>query len=67
MPQAAFILVRIAVGVPQGSALAPFGIESIICPHCGEAHDHPADDAPPCLPGVTVEMAAFYREHPDNN
>jgi hypothetical protein len=67
MPKSAFILVRIAVSLPQESALTPLGLDSILCPHCGQAHDAPTGDAPPFLPGVTVEMAAFYREHPDNN
>jgi len=31
------------------------------------AHGRDAGPRPIVLPGVTVEMAAFYREHPDHN
>ncbi len=68
MPQSACILVRIAVCVPPKPQIVPNEIDPIVCPHCSSTHYCRANDQPPLLlPRVTVEMAAFYRGHPDSN
>jgi hypothetical protein len=67
MPQSACVLVRIAVSIRLEPCPAPIALDPTVCPHCGLAHHCRADDAPPNMPGVTLEMAAFYREHPEDN
>ena len=67
MPQSACVLVRIAVSIPVEPCPAPIGLGPSFCPHCGSAHLCRTDGTPPCVPGVTLEMAAFYREHPEDN
>ncbi len=67
MPQSVCILVRIAVSVPRKQFPASLTLDPAACLHCDCPHLCQSGDDPPFAPGVTVEMAAFFREHPDNN
>lgn len=67
MPQSVCILVRIAVSVPQKQFPVSLTLDPAGCLHCDCAHACHSSDDPPFTPGVTVEMAAFFREHPYNN
>jgi hypothetical protein len=64
MARYACVLVRIAVRLPE--PVSPHGDDFPQCPCCDHPCLRPATDAP-IAPDVTLEMLAFYREHPDTN
>jgi hypothetical protein len=67
MPRTIGVFVRIAVRVPKQPLLGPIGVQPTTC-WCGDPFCNcRAFDEPPFAPGVTVEMLAFYHEHPDSN
>jgi hypothetical protein len=67
MPQTTCVLVRVAVLVPVTVIGQPADAPTLTCPFCHSPCLHTERPATPLAPGVTVEMAAFFREHPDSN
>jgi hypothetical protein len=66
MLQSVLILVRIAVAYPEQGSPQSISADPPCCPYCGKTCPLPTKDEP-IAPGVTAEMLAFYRQHPENN
>jgi hypothetical protein len=66
MLQSVLILMRITIDLPEQGSPVSIDVDPPCCPY----YEKPCplqSDNDPIAPGITAEMLAFHRQHPENN